>query len=506
MRGPDAKIPATGTDMKDNNESGTGSSPGDAGKLAAVRRRVGQVRAAFLRGQFGAMSEVERKVAYTGFLLGDVWTRFEEKRMAQRAAGLAFHTALSVVPILVIAVSVAGALGLLDGASDVLIDVFFKALLPVDDEAIRENLDSLVKRASSAYLGSVGLVFFLYTSISLFNEADQLFNDAWDVVRRRPLMNRVFLFWTILTVAPPLVTASVVASSYIQVLVVTQLGAFRFTEVLVPTLFPVFLTGSALLVAMMLLPNTQVRLKPAIVAALLTATVFELGKLGFGYYISQFASVSWFRIYGAIFLVPVLLLWIYVSWLIIALGVLLGASIQNFNESILRQRPSHRRFRDSPGLMAVLEVLLVIGLRQHRGEGSASTVEVSEICRLTRADTGKILEMLEREGAIECVMGVERNERRWVLQQPPEQLEVGELMERCGAFRVDKSLPFGVQQSLGPLSKHLREVLQGQTLEALVQQATEAGDGSAAAIVEKAVGRDALSDDGSDDAEGQEDS
>lgn len=388
--------------------------------------------------------------------------------MAQRAAGLAFHTALSVIPILVIAVSIAGALGLLDGASDALVDAVLTAWIPVDDESIRGTLDRLIERAGSAYLGSIGLLFFLYTSISLFNEADQLFNDAWDVGRRRPIVKRIILFWTILTVAPPLITAGVVASSYIQVLVVTQLGVFRFTAVIVPALFPILLTFTALLFAMVLLPNTRVRWRPALVAALVTAVVFELGKFGFGFYVSQFASVSWFRIYGAIFLVPVLLLWIYVSWIIIALGVLMGACIQDFRESVLRQRASHRRFRESPGVMALLEVLLLLGIRIDRGEGSVSTTVLAEEGRLSRADTVRILKVLQRVEVVEPVMGIEQNERRWVLRQTLEHIELRGLLERCGTFHVEREIGCAVSDALEPLATAMRDAVGAVTLGEIV--------------------------------------
>lgn len=456
-------------------------------RIARVRQRLQRVSRRFLRQQWSRLTPLEQRAAWVVFLLRHVWTRFDEGRVSQRAAGLAFHTALSVVPIMVIAVSVAGALGLLEGASDALVDAVFAAWVPVDDDTIRVALDRLISQAGSAYLGSIGLLFFLYTSISLFNEADQLFNDAWEVGRRRPILKRIVLFWMILTVAPPLVTASVVASSWIQVVVVSQLGALQFSDLLVPTLFPVMLTWAALLFAMVLLPNTQVRFRAAMIVSLITAVVFEIGKLGFGYYVSQFASVSWFRIYGAIFLVPVLLLWIYVSWMIIAAGVLLSASVQNFEEAVLRQSRVHRRFREGAGTMVVLEVCLLLVERLRSGEGSMPTTALARECALARADAVKVLELLERAGVVECLMGMDRNERRWTLREDPSALTVGSLLDRCRAFAVEETLPHGTRTALAPLADAYRKVGASMSMTALAEKARRAGPGAAAQVVEGAV-------------------
>tara|TARA_R110002020_G_scaffold292925_1_gene508375 strand:- start:248 stop:529 length:282 start_codon:yes stop_codon:yes gene_type:complete len=77
-----------------------------------------------------------------------------------------------------------------------------------------------------------------------------------------------------------------------------------------------------------MMPNRIVRAKHAFWGALLAAILFELSKSGFAAYVTAFPSYQ--AIYGALSVIPILLLWIFVSWNIVLLGAELTASIEEF--------------------------------------------------------------------------------------------------------------------------------------------------------------------------------
>src|SRR5262249_38727320 len=90
-------------------------------------------------------------------------------------------------------------------------------------------------------------------------------------------------------------------------------------------------TWGGLFVANKLLPATRVTWRAAAVGALLSALAFEAAKSLFQLYVARVAFQSYAGVYGALGLVPILLLWIYYSWLVVLLGAEVAHTVQNLH-------------------------------------------------------------------------------------------------------------------------------------------------------------------------------
>ena len=88
------------------------------------------------------------------------------------------------------------------------------------------------------------------------------------------------------------------------------------------------LAGSFVLLALLykLLPNTLVRWRPALIGALVAATLWHVSKWGFGLYVSR--ALPYLKLYGAIGLIPLFLFWLYLNWLIVLFGMELAFTLQ----------------------------------------------------------------------------------------------------------------------------------------------------------------------------------
>jgi membrane protein len=75
-----------------------------------------------------------------------------------------------------------------------------------------------------------------------------------------------------------------------------------------------------------LLPNTRVKLRAALLGAGTAAVCWELGKWGFGLYVEN--AVGYSALYGSLGLIPLFLLWLYVTWLIVLMGLELTYMLQ----------------------------------------------------------------------------------------------------------------------------------------------------------------------------------
>ena len=74
--------------------------------------------------------------------------------------------------------------------------------------------------------------------------------------------------------------------------------------------------------------------KYAAIAGIICAILFELAKYSFGIYIKEMPSYE--NIYGALAIVPLFLIWIYISWVIILFGAHITYCLSSFNEDEIK--------------------------------------------------------------------------------------------------------------------------------------------------------------------------
>jgi len=143
------------------------------------------------------------------------------------------------------------------------------------------------------------------------------------------------MYWMVLTLGPVLVGASIAVTSYIVSLVsLGDYDIFGLANIFLRGL-PLFASIAAFIILYMAVPNTAVPFKYAFSGALVAAIFFEVAKKIFAIYLTAFPSYQ--AIYGALATIPILFLWVYISWLMVLCGALITVSLQEFNDKALRQ-------------------------------------------------------------------------------------------------------------------------------------------------------------------------
>ncbi len=285
-----------------------------------MRRTLRQIRAILTEGAAPAAAQALSRRARAGVYLGrlglQILKQWARDRCPQQASALAFETALSLVPMLAIAVTVLRAAGLLDAESR-LFESLARDVLP-DLPDVARPLRDFAAKISTGAAGPAALGFTFVTAFALYLSMGKVFNDIWRVKVYRHLLYRLLVFSVLVTVLPLLAGLYL----YWSAEGLSSGPASRF-------LTPLPIQFLALLLTNKLLPNTAVKWRAALAGTVVSGVLLEALKWGFVTLARPMMLKNYTGIYGSVGLIPVVLVWIYASWLIVLLGVEIAAAVQN---------------------------------------------------------------------------------------------------------------------------------------------------------------------------------
>ncbi|MDB5902041.1 MAG: rane protein, partial [Betaproteobacteria bacterium] len=246
----------------------------------------------------------------------------------QIASSLTFTSLLSIVPMVTVAVTVIAAFPVFGDLTAALQTFILQNMMPASAESIATYTQQFSTNAGK--LTAVGIAFLVVTSIMLLLTIDRAFNDIWRVKRSRPVVQRVLVYWTLITIGPVLIGASLTLTSWLVGQAVGLVRGLPGASVALLSVVPVALTSVALALLYIAMPNRRIATRDAVIGGLIGGIAFELMKRGFALYVSYFPTYT--LVYGAFATVPVFLLWIYLSWLVVIFGAVVVAALPEWRE------------------------------------------------------------------------------------------------------------------------------------------------------------------------------
>jgi membrane protein len=269
------------------------------------------------------MASISRR-SFVQFVVATAY-RFDEDRGFQTAGSLAFTTLLAIVPIITVALALATAYPLFDEMVEAARRLAVGHFLPEAGgvESLTMQLASF--RANAARLTLIGLVFLAVTAVLLLLTVDEVFNRIFRVQRPRTLFQRVAINMILLMLAPVLIGGSLTMTSFLVGYSLGMVGDVDDITQAVLRAIPFLFSIVALTLLYKLVPNLHVAPRHAMIGAVLAGTAFEIAKRGFGWYIVQFPTYT--MIYGAFAVLPIFLVWVYVSWVVVLAGATVTAML-----------------------------------------------------------------------------------------------------------------------------------------------------------------------------------
>lgn len=357
------------------------------------------------------------KAAYNYFFVGvwkdprdTIWIRmvkcanlalnsFMDRGLQLKSMALTYSTVLAIVPACALLVAIGRGFGMQDNMQHELFTVF-----PSQAKAISTALkfvDSYLSQASQGVFVGVGIIMLLWTLISLLSSIEDAFNSICDVKQGRTLYQKVTDYISICLIVPVLMICSsgvsIFMSSTIQSVV-----KLPFLTPLVDIMleaFPVLLAWLAFSFSFFLIPNTKINFKYAAIAGAVCAITFQILQMlmvSGQIYVSKYNAI-----YGSFAFLPLLLIWLQMSWLILLSGCVLTYSLQNvFAFNFLETRGEISENTEQ-FIALVVMTIVVQDFLEHKKPRTISQISSQQYLpvRVVRA----IVERLDEAGYINSV-------------------------------------------------------------------------------------------------------
>ncbi len=366
--------------------------------------------------------------------------RMTEDRTGQQAAAMTYNTLFSLLPVMVLLLVVMSLVLAKDQIHrEELSFVHRLGLNQLSNrggtgattrpqfivQTIIKQIDKMRMVLRSPGTGIVGFIALLWAATSLMNVIETAFNHIYRVTEKRPWPRKFTLYWCVLSLGPLAVAASLFASAkFIAIAGSLHVFAAAFT----PLGILVSYAGDWVLIFVVykLIPNAKVRWQAAAIGALSATFLWEAGKYGFGFYVHDVAGYG--KWYGNLGLIPLFMLWIFLTWNFLLIGLEI-AFIQQFFPVL------KRRYIMSRGLRTTLTdsrwILPLAILMVHRfQEGKQLTAEVAaNELGLALEPAEDMLSSLAKAGLI---LAVGSQPKQYVLARAPEMISVEDVMRAAG--------------------------------------------------------------------------
>lgn len=300
-----------------------------------------------------------------------------------RSMSLVYTTLLSIVPLLALSFSILKGFGVQNQLDETLRSAF----APLGEEKsleLTENLIGFVNNMNVGVLGAVGLLFLIYTVVSLMQKIEGAFNHVWRIRTPRTFGERFTTFLSAVTIGPLLIFAAIAATgSMMNTSLMDQLQEIPVVGSaikLIARVLPFALVISAFTFLYVFIPNTRVRMSAALVGGVVAGIMWELLSFGFAAYA---AGTSNYQLIYATFATAIFfMVWLYLNWLIL----LVGASIAFYKQHPAIVASGLRAVHFNPLLNSsyALSVLAKIGARLYRNERGYTREELADSYDIAR--------------------------------------------------------------------------------------------------------------------------
>ena len=351
---------------------------------------------ALWRDDWQSLGFVQRGLIFVTRLLVVTIRRLLGGQLNLRAMSLVYTTLLSTVPLLAVSFSVLKGFGVHNQLEPILNNVL--APLGPRGAEITRNVIHFVENIKVGVLGSLGLVFLLYTVVSLTQKIESAFNYVWQVDRLRGLAQRFSSYLSVILIGPVLMFAAVgltaTISSHSLVQRLMQVAPIGWILVTAGKLIPYLLVIATFTFIYVFIPNTRVRLLPALAGGVVAGVLWQTTGWLFASFIAT--SPNYAAIYSGFAILMLLLIWLYLSWLILLLGSQVAFYLQ-YPQYLTRQ-PVRLQLSSRLQERLALQLMYLVARRHLEGKPAWTLESLVQHLGLPMQPVHKVLRLMRDAG------------------------------------------------------------------------------------------------------------
>jgi membrane protein len=237
------------------------------------------------------------------------------------ASSLSFYTIFTVVPLLIISLSLIANVPIFEEQYAKIQIFIFDNIMPVQTPAIAQYLESFFQ--NSVQLGIIGFTTMIVSSMLFFQNFEHIAEKIFKAPQRH-IWDAITTYWTLITLTPIILIVSMSLKAYIE-------SSFESEWVVTAlSIFPFLLLWGIFFIIYKIAINADVSTKAAALSSFIVAIVWGIAKNSFIQYV--FYNKTYATMYGSFSVVIFFFLWIYVSWIIVIYGMKLCYLINRASE------------------------------------------------------------------------------------------------------------------------------------------------------------------------------
>ena len=381
------------------------------------------------------------------------------------ASVLTYYSLLNVVPVVAVAFAISKGFGLEKMIEKQILQMAEKANWQADiTSQILAFSHNLLDQAKGGLIAGVGVVLLLWTVISILGKIEESLNDIWEVKKSRTLVRKFSDYIAMMVFAPVLMiiasSATVLVASQVKVIVqkIAFLGVFSSVIFFLLNLLPYVSIWILLTMLYLVMPNTRIPLRSAIVGGIFAGTITQVVQ--WLYIKFQIGAASYGAIYGSFAALPLFLGMLQMSWMI----VLFGAEISHANGhyETFGFQPDYSRASFFSKRLLTLKIFHLVTKKFSQGEKALNAIQIAELLEIPVRFVRQLLQELIDVGLVVEITNGTKNQVAFQPGRTIENLTIKEVLdayERRG-FPYDTVSRSDQEEDLSGYLRNLSEVVE----------------------------------------------
>ncbi len=385
---------------------------------------------------------------------------FMRDNCQKTASVLTYYSLLNVVPVVAVAFAMAKGFGLEKLIEKQILQMAAKANWQTDiTTQIISFSHKLLDQAKGGLIAGVGVVLLFWTVISILGKIEDALNEIWEVKKSRTLARKFSDYIAMMALTPVLFiissSATVLVASQVKVIIakIAFLGVFGKVILLLLNLLPYVSIWTLLTVLYVIMPNTKIPPKSAIVGGIVGGTIAEIVQ--WIYIKFQIGVASYGAIYGSFAALPLFLAMLQMSWMIVLFGAEIAYASEHYET--FGFHPDYSRISVSSKKLLMLRIFHLLTKKFSLGEKPLSAVQIARALEIPVRLVRQLLHELTNVGlVVETVRGV-NSEIGFQPGRTIENITVKVALDEYEKYGITKIPDYQSEES-DKISKYLQQI------------------------------------------------